>query len=61
MKRIRAARTAANGRFEVGRVPEGTYIFKATLDGFQSVVGMLVVSKKAGRRKIIDVEMPLGV
>jgi hypothetical protein len=60
-ERIRAAKTGAEGRFKIGRVPEGTYTFKATLDGFQSVVGTLVVSKKADRQKAIKIEMPLGV
>jgi hypothetical protein len=61
LERIRAAKTGADGRFKIGRVPEGTYTFKATRDGFQSVVGTLVVSKKADRKKAIKIEMPLGV
>lgn len=61
LERIRAAKTGSDGRFRIGRVPEGTYTFKATRDGFQSVVGILVVSKRADRRKTIKIEMPLGV
>jgi hypothetical protein len=61
VERIRATRTDSNGRFKIRRVPEGTYTFKATLDGFQSVVGTLVVSKKADRQKTIKIEMPIGV
>jgi hypothetical protein len=61
LERIRAAMTGDDGRFKIGRVPEGTYTFKATRDGFQSVVGTLVVSKKADRQKAIKIEMPLGV
>lgn len=61
LERIRAARTDSNGRFKIRRVPEGTYTFKATLDGFQSVVGTLVVSKKADRQETIKIEMPIGV
>lgn len=60
-ERIRATRTDSNGRFKIRRVPEGSYTFKATLEGFQSVVGTLVVSKKADRQKTIKIEMPVGV
>ena len=48
------------GRFAISHVPEGTYTFKATKDGFQSVVGTLIVSKKADRQKTIRIEMTIG-
>jgi len=60
-ERIRAAKSGDDGRFNIPRVPEGTYVFKATKDGFQSVVGSLIVSKKADHQKRIKIEMPLGV
>ena len=60
-ERIRAAKTGSDGRFKIGRVPEGIYTFKATRDGFQSVVGTLIVSKRTDRRQTIKIEMPLGV
>jgi hypothetical protein len=60
-ERIIATRTDGGGRFNIPHVPEGTYIFKATKDGFQSVVGTLIVSKKADRQKNIKIEMPIGV
>lgn len=60
-ERIRAAKTRDNGFFYIDRVPEGTYAFKATLAGFQSIVGTIIVSDKADRKKIVEIEMPLGV
>ena len=60
-RKMRRARTDAQGRFKVGRVPEGKYRFKATIDGFQSVVGTLVVTKKAEKAKDIRIEMRFGV
>ena len=50
-----------DGRFNIAHVPEGTYSFKATKDGFQSVVGTLIVSKKVNRQKTIEIGLPLGV
>jgi len=60
-ERIRAAKSDSAGRFINSRVPEGTYTFKATKDGFQSVVGTLIVSKKADHQKTIRIEMQVGV
>jgi hypothetical protein len=58
-ERIRAAKSGDHGRFNISRVPEGTYVFNATKDGFQSVVGTLIVSKKADHQKRIKIDMPL--
>jgi hypothetical protein len=60
-ERIRAAKSGHDGRFNIAHVPEGTYSFKATKDGFQSVVGTLIVSKKANRQKAIEIALPIGV
>ncbi len=46
-KKIRRATTDEHGRFKIGHVPAGTYKFKATLNGFQSVMGTITISKKA--------------
>jgi hypothetical protein len=56
-------RTTSNGdgRFRMGHVAEGTYKFKTTLNGFQSVMGTITVSKKATRRGEIKIEVPVGV
>ena len=60
-ERIRAAKFNNQGRFVISHVPEGTYTFKATKDAFQSVVGTLIVSKKADHQKTIRIEMTVGV
>jgi Carboxypeptidase regulatory-like domain len=53
--------TNGHGRFRMGHVAEGTYKFKTTLEGFQSVMGTITVSKKATRRGEIKIEVPVGV
>jgi hypothetical protein len=60
-ERIRAVKSNDDGRFKIAHVPDGTYVFKATKAGFQSVVGTLIVSKKSEHHKIIKIEMPIGV
>ena len=50
-----------HGRFRMGHVAEGTYKFKTTLNGFQSVMGRITVSKKATRHDEIKIEIPVGV
>lgn len=60
-ERIRASSTDAKGKFKVKKVPEGTYMFKATKSGFQSVTGTLVVSRSNNGRKAIKIRMPVGV
>jgi hypothetical protein len=60
-RKIRRTHTDKNGRFKIGRVPEGVYRFKATRNGFQSVMGTIHVSKNADQRQEIKIEMPVGV
>jgi hypothetical protein len=60
-ERIIAAKSDNKGHFEISHVREGAYTFKATKNGFQSVVGTLTVSKKADRQSTVTIEMPLGV
>jgi len=60
-ERIRSSKSDAAGLFHISRVPEGIYIFKATKDGFQSVVGRVIVSGKADHQNGITIEMPVGV
>lgn len=59
-KQIRRTITDVHGRFKIGHVQNGTYKFKATLNGYQSSVGAIVVSKKAERRSNINIEMLIG-
>jgi hypothetical protein len=60
-REIRRATTDENGRFKIGHVPAGKYRFKATLNGFQSVMGTITVSAKASKNNQIKVAMPVGV
>jgi hypothetical protein len=60
-KKIRSVTADENGRFTMRRVPRGAYKFKATLNGFQSVVGTMVVSKTGPAGPEIRIEMPFGV
>jgi hypothetical protein len=59
-EKIRAATTDEKGRFRIKGAPEGTYKFKATKDGFQSVVGAIVVGAKVEEKEPIKIEMLLG-
>src|ERR1041384_6216121 len=60
-RKIRTGTTDQRGRFRLGHVPLSTYEFKATLNGFQSVMGSIIVSKKARKTDEIKVEMRIGV
>ena len=60
-KTIMRATTDKYGRFKIRDVAEGTYRFKTTLNGFQSVMGTITVSKRASKQKKIKIGMPLGV
>ncbi len=60
-RKIRRCKTDKHGRFKMGHVPEGTYRFKATLSGLQSVMGTITVSKKAAKTEEIKMAMPVGV
>lgn len=59
--RIRGTKTNRKGTFKLGGVPKGTYKFKVTMNGFQSVVGDLVVTKKASRADQMKIVMKVGV
>jgi carboxypeptidase family protein len=50
-----------HGRFWILGIPRGTYRFKATLRGFQSVTGIITVSARARRKSTIELILPLGV
>lgn len=60
-RKIRRSRTDEHGRFRIRHVPGGTYKFKATLNGFQSMMGTITVSKKAPKTDEIKIAMPVGV
>jgi hypothetical protein len=60
-RKIRRAKSDEKGRFKIGHVSVGTYKFKATLNGFQSVMGTITVSRKADGNAEIKIEMSVGV
>jgi hypothetical protein len=60
LRTIRRAITDKDGRFKIRRVPEGTYRFKTTRDGFNSAVGTIVVSKKAQKDDRIRIAVAVG-
>ncbi len=59
--RVTGTKTNRRGAFKLSGVPKGTYRFKVTMNGFQSVVGDVVVSKKANRADQMMIEMKVGV
>lgn len=59
--KIRRAKTDEHGQFKINHISAGTYQFKATLDGFQSVVGTIIVSQKAPKNSDIKIAMLIGV
>jgi|HubBroStandDraft_6_1064221.scaffolds.fasta_scaffold765336_1 Carboxypeptidase regulatory-like domain len=60
-RKIRRAKTDEHGRFTIGHVAGGTYKFKTTLNGFQSVMGVITVSKQATKQDEIKIEVLVGV
>jgi len=58
---LRQAKTDGRGAFKIPGVPPGEYCFKATADGWQSVVGVIVVTKEADPASRVSFEMLLGV
>jgi hypothetical protein len=60
-ERLRRTKTDDLGQFRINHVPVGTYIFKVTLSGYQSVIGTVIVSKKAARGSSIKIAMLIGV
>ena len=59
-KEIRHGTSDGDGKFKIAHVPQGSYRFKATRSGFSSVVGIVVVSKKAEEAAKVHIDMPIG-
>lgn len=59
--RIRGTKTNRNGTFKLGGVPRGKYKFKVTMNGFQSVVGDVVVTKQSSKAGQMKIMMKVGV
>jgi hypothetical protein len=58
---VRGVVSDARGRFKFSGIAPGSYDFKATKDGFQSVTGKIIVSKHANRKSNIQIKMQVGV
>jgi hypothetical protein len=58
---IRSAKTGIDGNFNLSKVPQGKYTFKVTALGFQSIVGVIIVSSKAASSRIVKLSMRPGV
>jgi hypothetical protein len=58
---IRGTKTNRRGALKLGGVPEGTYKLKVTMNGFQSLVGDIVVSKKAKDADLAKIVMKVGL
>ncbi|MCK4764117.1 MAG: hypothetical protein KAW12_18100 [Candidatus Aminicenantes bacterium] len=58
---INRTKTDWNGKFKIKKIENGVYCFKATVNGWQSVVGIIIVSQEADPKNEIIIEMLLGV
>lgn len=58
--RIRQTHADRLGYFEIRNVSEGRYCFKATTNGWASVMGIIVVSRTADTNAIVTFRMRLG-
>jgi hypothetical protein len=58
---IRSARTDSTGKFSLKHVRPGKYLFKASSQGYQSIVGILIVSARSGTEHSIALHMKPGV
>jgi hypothetical protein len=58
--KIAATKTDSRGRFQFRHLKVGTYMFKTTLSGFQSVIGTVVLDKTVKNHDVVSLEMPLG-
>jgi hypothetical protein len=59
--KIRGVHADGKGVFKMDHVKEGRYCFKATVNGWQSVVGIIIVNRKADPKSKITFVMELGV
>jgi hypothetical protein len=59
--KLRQVKANSRGSFKMPDMPPGEYCFKATADGWQSVVGVIVVTKTADPAARVSFEMLLGV
>jgi hypothetical protein len=58
---IESTYSDTDGFFSMPKVKKGTYCFKASIEGWQSVMGIVVVDERDAKAAAIDFEMLLGV
>ena len=58
---IKSAKTTTEGKFQFPHLKPGKYIFKATTLGFQSIVGVVVVSPGEKQSHVVTLKMRPGV
>jgi len=58
--KLRRVKTDSRGSFKVTDVPAGEYCFKATVDGWQSIAGVIVVTKAADPAARVRLDLNLG-
>jgi hypothetical protein len=51
--RIRSTRSKSSGHFEFKRLPDGVYVYKATLNCFKSVIGTLHLCKAFPEKPLV--------
>lgn len=58
---IKKIHVGKNGNFKIKKIKSGIYCFKATANGWQSVMGVIIVSKESATKNEIEFEMLLGI
>ena len=58
--KIRSTVSNRQGRFRLGRVPDGDYTIKVALNGFRSVIGTISVRRFAEESKPLHIDMLHG-
>lgn len=59
--KIEKVHSDKKGLFRIKHVENGIYCFKATVNGWQSVLGIIILSKEADPKSEISFEMLLGI
>ncbi len=58
---VRKVYADKNGNFYMKTIPEGRYCFKATVMGWQSQMGIIIIDMRADPDKKVFIKMRLGV
>ncbi len=58
---VRKVYADKNGNFYMKNIPEGRYCYKATVMGWQSQIGIIIIDMRADPDKKVFLKMRLGV